>query len=456
MSALLIAVPLLVAFLFVPFKDKTKYILPFVALFSLILIFKLPIEQVNFLGDWKAPFGITLVLDNSSYFSLIVVNVIFLLVSLIPQIIEKDLSIILLILMASLNGLILTGDLFNSFVFLEITSVAAYILSSSKKNYYGAFKYLILGSIAGGFYLLGTLYSYIGTGSLNLADITKNINSEFFPIVAILLFIGLAVETKIFPLSGWVPEVYASSSTLTPTILATSVTFSMMYLFGRIFITVFHGEFLNVAYIFGLITVVVAEISALKQDNLLRALSFSSIAQSGLFLSVISMNSYESLTAGYFHLLNDITAKFVLFIIAASIAGNFIKNKTTGIAFSIASFSLIGFPLFAGFRSKLLILKISFSNQNYVLPIILLFATIVEIAYILKWNIKLWYADNKLPQGEEETQKLSWNVNLISLIVALMIIVIGLYPDIYLKVAENIANGLTNYRAYVTNVLGGM
>jgi len=456
MSALLIAVPLLIAFLFVPFKDKTKYILPFVALFSLILIFKLPIEQVNFLGGWKAPFGITLVLDNSSYFSLIVVNMIFLLISLIPQIIEKDLSIILLILMASINGLILTGDLFNSFVFLEITSVAAYILSSSKRNYYGAFKYLILGSIAGAFYLLGTLYSYIGTGSLNLAEISKNINSEFLAVVPILIFIGLAVETKIFPLAGWVPDVYASGSALTPAILATGVTFSMMYLFGRIFITVFHGEFLNVVYIFGLITVVVAELSALKQDNLLRALSFSSIAQAGLFLSVISMNSYESLTAGYFHLLNDITAKFVLFIIAASIGKSFIKNKTTGIAFSIASFSLIGFPLFAGFRSKLLILKTAFLNQNYILPIILLFATIIEIAYVLRWNIKLWYPDNILPQEKEETQKLSWNVNLILLIVALVIIVIGFYPDIYLKIAQNIASGLTNYRAYVTNVLGGM
>ncbi|MBO8160526.1 MAG: Na+/H+ antiporter subunit D [Thermosipho sp. (in: Bacteria)] len=452
MSALLIIIPLLAGFLFIPFKEKAKYILPLVVITTLIILLLLSPDQTNAMGGWKAPFGIVLVLDSASYYSLLVVNIVFLLISLMPQIVEKGYSVVLLILLASTNGLVLTGDIFNSFVFLEITAVAAYIIAFSRKNPYGAFKYLILGGISGAFYLLGAIYAYIGTGSLNFADISVNIKEGFLPIVALLIFIGIGVESKIFPLAGWVPDVYDSGSPLTPVILGTGVTFTIMYLFGRIFITVFHGYFLDVVFIFGLLTIVLGELAALRQNKLIKALAFSSIAQAGLVLSTISLGGYEAIKFGYFHLLNDISAKLVLFIIAATIAHNFTENKIAGVSFSIASFSLIGFPLFAGFRSKLLILQLAFSKDNYLLPAVVLFATVIEAAYILKWNIKLWHSTNT---GEEK-QKISWNVNLILLIVALLIIFIGIFPDLYLKMAQNIADGLTNYRAYVTNVLGGM
>lgn len=450
MTALLIAIPLISAFIFVPFKEKSKYILPFIVLANIILLLNLPLDTAESMGGWKAPFGIVLVLDSASFYTLLVVNIIFLLISLMPQITDKGLSIILLILLASTNGLILTGDIFNSFVFMEITAAAAYIIASSKKNYYGAYKYLIVGSIAGGFYLLGAIYSYLGTGSLNFADISLNMKESFLPYVALMLFIGLAVESKILPLAGWVPDVYASGSPLTPAILGTGVTFTMIYLLSRIFITVFNGYFLDVIYIFGLLTLILAEIAAFKQEKLLKTLAFSSIAQAGLVLSVISLNTYDSLKAGYFHLLNDATAKIILFVIAATVVGSFMKNKTAGISFSIASFSLIGFPLFAGFRSKLLILQSSFESGNYILPAALLFSTIIEAAYLLKWNIHLWYENN------EKSEKIPWNIVLITLIMSLFIIYIGLFPDTYLKIAENITNGLMNYKAYVTTVLGGM
>ncbi|EKF49267.1 NADH dehydrogenase subunit n [Thermosipho africanus H17ap60334] len=450
MTALLIAIPLLTAFLFVPFKEKAKFILPIIVLINIVLLFNLSINSVEAMGGWKAPFGIVLVLDSASFYTLLVVNIIFLIISLIPQITENGFSILLLILLASTNGLILTGDIFNSFVFLEITAAAAYIIASLKKNYYGAYKYLIVGSIAGGFYLLGAIYSYVGTGSLNFADISLNLNSSFLPFVSLMLFIGLAVETKILPLAGWVPDVYASGSPLTPAILGTGVTFTMMYLLGRIFITIFNGYFLDVLYIFGLLTLILAEIAAFRQEKLLKALAFSSIAQAGLVLSTISLNTYDAIKAGYFHLLNDATAKIILFVIAATVVGNFMKNKTAGISFSIASFSLIGFPIFAGFRSKLLILQSSFEKGDYLLPTVLLFSTIIEAAYLLKWNVHLWH--NEI----EETSQIPWNIVLITLILALLIIFIGIFPDLYLKVSENITDGLMNYKAYVTTVLGGM
>ncbi|ABR31070.1 NADH-ubiquinone oxidoreductase [Thermosipho melanesiensis] len=450
MIALLVAIPLISAFLFVPFKDKSKYILPFVILLDLIVLFNLAPGTISEMGGWKAPFGIVLVLDSASFYTVLVVNIIFLLISFMPQIAERNYSIILLILLGALNGLILTGDIFNSFVFLEITAAAGYIIASTKKNYYGAFKYLIIGGIAGGFYLLGAIYAYLGTGSLNLADIAININHSIMPYVALLLFVGLAVEAKVLPLAGWVPSVYASGSSLTPTVLGTTVTFSVIYLLGRIFITVFNGYFLDVIYVFGLLTLILAEIAAFRQEKLLKALAFSSIAQAGLVLSVISLNTFSALNAAYFHLLNDVTAKLVLFIVAASVSGSFMKNKTLGITFSIASFSLIGFPLFAGFRSKLLILKSAFEKGDYLLPILLLIATVIEMAYLLKWNVKFWYSN------EDINKEIPWNIMLLVLIVALFIIYIGIFPEIYLKISRSIAEGLINSEAYVTTILGGM
>ncbi|ANQ54139.1 oxidoreductase [Thermosipho sp. 1063] len=449
MTALLVVVPLLSAFLFVPFKEKAKYVLPFIVIINLFLLMNIPVNSTVQMGGWKAPFGIVLVLDSASFNTLLVVNIIFLIVSLIPQI-ANGLSIVVLILLSSLNGIILTGDIFNSFVFLEITAAAAYIIASSKKNYYGAYKYLIVGSVAGGFYLLGVIYAYIGTGSLNFADISLNMKSSFLPYVTLMLFIGLAVESKILPLAGWIPDVYASGSAITPTILATSVTFSMFYLLSRIFITIFNGYFLDVLYVFGLITLVLAEIAAFRQENLLKALAFSSIAQAGLVLSVLSLNTSNALTAAYFHLLNDATSKIILFVIGATLIGSFMNNKTAGISFSIASFSLIGFPLFAGFRSKLLILQSAFEKGDYLLPALLLFSTIIEAAYLLRWNIKLWYCKYK------KDSNISWNILLIALVLSLLLIYIGIYPEMYLKISENISQGIMSSQTYINNVLGGM
>ncbi len=261
---------------------------------------------------------------------------------------------------------------------------------------------------------------------------------------------GLGVEAKIFPLAGWVPDVYASGSFMTPVVLGSVVTFTIMYLVGRIFSPVLHGSFLDILYVLGLITVVFGEISALRQDNLLRALAYSSIAQAGLVISAISLKTSEAVTAGYFHSLDDVTAKLVLFPIAAFLSRGFGKNKIPGIAFSIASFSVIGFPLFAGFRSKLLIILSAFSKGDYVLPAVLLFAGVVEVAYLIRWNVRLWY------EGEKEEYKMKKHTQFILLALSLFIIYIGLFPDLYLSASEKIAKSFLNMSSYIEAVLGGM
>lgn len=450
MMALMIAIPLLFAFLSMVFKNLAKYILPIVALLNIVILLFSSSPIVENMGGWKAPFGISLVLDDASYYVALIVNSIFLIISLLPQLVDKGYDIVILLLLTSTNGLILTGDIFNSFVFIEITSAAAYILAYHRKNAYGAFKYLIIGGIAGSFYLLGTVFSYVGTGSLNIAHISQNLNSSIIPVISILFILGLGVEAKLFPLAGWVPDVYSSGSPLTPTILGTAVTFSVMYLVGRLFITMLHGSFLDVLYFLGLLTVVIGEIAALRQENILRALAYSSIAQAGLVVAAISLNNFNSLTGAYFHSLNDLTAKLILFPIAVLAIKGFEKDRLIGFAFSVASFSLIGFPLFAGFRSKLLIISSAFSMNDFLLPAVVLFASVIEATYLLKWNIRLWY------KRSEDSNSIHWNLKIIVSILAILLIVIGVYPNFYLDISKKISQSILDSQSYINSVLGGI
>ena len=450
MISLMIAIPLLFAFLSIVFKKLSKYILPFTILLNIVILMISSIPMVENIGGWKAPFGISLVLDNASYHVALIVNFVFLIISLLPQLIDKGYDVIILLLLTSTNGLILTGDLFNSFVFMEVTAAAAYILAYHRKNAYGAFKYLIIGGISGSFYLLGTIFSYIKVGTLNMAHISQNSGGALVPAISILFILGLGVETKLFPLAGWVPDVYSSGSPLTPTVLGTAITFTMMYLIGRIFITVLHGSFLDVLYFLGLLTIVVGEISALRQEKILRVLAYSSIAQAGLVVSAISLNNVNSLTGAYFHSLNDLTAKLVLFPIAALAIRGFEKDKLIGFVFSVASFSLIGFPLFAGFRSKLLIISNAFSMKDFLLPAVIFFASIVEASYLIKWNIKLWF------KKSGTSNIIPWNLKIIVLIFAILLIVIGIYPKFYLDASRKIAQSILDSQNYINSVLGGI
>ncbi|HOJ94792.1 MAG TPA: Na+/H+ antiporter subunit D, partial [Fervidobacterium nodosum] len=161
MSALLIAVPLAFAFASLPHKKLGNYFFTFVTLFNILalLLYLKPTQLVE-IGGWSAAYGIALVLDSVSYPFLIFVNAILLVISLTANLEEKY-GTLMLVLTAALNGIILTGDFFNSFVFFEIIAAVAYIIASHKNNSYGAFKYLIFGGVGGTLYLIGAVMTYI-------------------------------------------------------------------------------------------------------------------------------------------------------------------------------------------------------------------------------------------------------------------------------------------------------
>jgi formate hydrogenlyase subunit 3/multisubunit Na+/H+ antiporter MnhD subunit len=130
---LLIALPLLLSFLSLMIKNKAKELLYLAAILN-VAILTIVNKGVTVIGGFEAPFGITLVVDNYSYIGIWIVNVLFLMTLIISKDSIKNYASVLLVAMAGLNGMILTGDIFNLFVFLEITSIKAYILASKNDN----------------------------------------------------------------------------------------------------------------------------------------------------------------------------------------------------------------------------------------------------------------------------------------------------------------------------------
>ncbi len=461
MISLLIAVPLLLAFLSAIWKKSSGALLVIASLINLVIVLSLwspGSAIVHEMGGWKPPFGINLVYDSASFFTLLVVNSLFFLFSLYPWLIENY-GTVSLVLLSALNGFVLTGDLFNSFVFLEIIAASSVMIAAKRANYYNAFKYLIFSGLAGAFYLLATIFVYAGTGSLNMAQ-TSSISIATSAVIAMttLYIIGLGVEAKLFPLNGWVSGVYGGTDAA-PVILSSAVSFAVMYMVGRVFITVFHGKALYIIYPLALLTIVAGELSALFQKNLLKTLAYSSVAQAGIVLAMISKGTEESLKLGYFHLTNDVLAKFALFSVAAflvyrypNLNGIFRRHKFLGLSFTIASFSLIGFPMFAGFRSKLLIIMEAFKMGDYILPAVILFGTLIEVAYLIRWNVRLWFEEGE----ETKAVEVPAGLNVIPFILSVILILVFIWPDPILSKLGSMAGSIHDWSAYVKAVLGGM
>jgi multicomponent Na+:H+ antiporter subunit D len=455
MIALTIAIPLVFAFASIPHKKLGNYFLPFVTLFNILLLMYVKPTQVIEIGGWPAAYGIVLVLDNVSYWFLLFVNLILLAVSLLSDLEEKY-GTLLLVLTAALNGLILTGDLFNSFVFLEIIAAVSYIIASHKNNSYGAFKYLIFGSVGGTLYLLGAVLSYVEAGTLNMAYVGFIMDPVVVPTVSVFFLIALLIELKVLPLGFWAPDVYSNGSSITPVVLGSAVTVSIAYLFSRIFINVLGFSHSNLVSILAMISIIFAQLGALKQKNLGRALSYTAIAGVSVAVAALSMLDENVISAAYLYLFNDAIAKLILFSIYAYTGHKgFKENKTVGVAFTIASLSLIGFPMFAGFWAKLNLLRALFEIGNYSLPAVLLIATIIEAGYLIKWNVDLWYKKSSDEvQGQESDIPLAGK--LVVLLLAMVLIIVGFLPHIVQDQTNIIASHIIDTKTYIDLILGGM
>ncbi len=456
---LLIAAPLLAAFIAVIFKKIDKIVMTLAVLFNITysivgaVLYTNPITYA--IGGFAPPFGISLVVDDYSLVGIMLLNVVFGLTILMSSKLIGKYGIVLAISLAALNGIVLTGDLFNLFVFIEIAAIAAYIMTTMNKKLKHTFNYLILGTLASGLFLFGIVILYNIFGTLNIADIKGIIDTTSAPVAGVLvlplvfIFAGLSVEAKLIPFGGWVKGVLKSSNSLVGTLIVSSYAAAILLVFGRLTSTIFvMSDGLKIAFtVVAVATLVFAEFSAFSKKNLREVLLFSSIAQSGLVV-VLFLNGLT--IAAVLVLINNVVSKLILFTLSAKIAdetgtdktselsGIFSRYKLLGLGFTAAAMSLIGLPFFFGFIAKASALISLFESGNLWLPAIILLVSVIEGIYIIRILTTLWNSgkEGEIPKLENiKEYKLNGfvKVSIVALVIGIVIIAAGIFPLVHIK-----------------------
>lgn len=439
---LLIVSPLLLAFMAMLVKNTRNLFIYTGMTLNILLLFLIQ-KGIYSIGGFNAPYGINLVLDQYSLIGVLLINSLFFFSILSNHSLIGHHEPVLLTLLAGVNGMILTGDLFNLFVFIEITTLSVYILTTQSKRYLATFNYLILSSVGSGLYLLGVILLYSGFGSLNLATLAASTSGLGIRLMMplLLIFTGLSVEIKLLPFNGWVKGVFSHANGLTGSLMASIVASAGLLATGRILMTLFEDAFYVQPLLLGvaIVTLIAGEFSAFKSHTIKDILLYSSVAQSGL---ITMLMLYGLPFPALLLLINNAVAKLAMFSIGDRIApedhtsshykGIFLQNRLLGIGFSIVSLSLIGLPFFLGFYAKINSLMVLF-DIHAILPALVLFVTVIEGAYLIRLNITLWFPGN---EGESHSQPVKdattppMGMAITIVVVSVFILVAGLKPEL--------------------------
>jgi proton-translocating NADH-quinone oxidoreductase chain N len=479
-----IAVPLLAAFL-IPIigrfsKEFVKIVPGIVFLYlSYVAISLFPVALnkpvVEVIAGWKPPFGISLYYGPLAAFLTSLITLMGFVIwvysykFIIREPIEKYYMLFMLLITGS-TGIILTGDLFNMFVFLEITAIAAYSLTAFLRDRDGAeaaFKYLLIGSFASAFFLLAVMLIYSQVGTLNFADIADKMNTVSYGtkiLILIFFLVGLGIEAEVFPLNGWAPDAYSQAPSPIGAVFGGIVVKASIYALMRIIFLFFNfNEVFHFLLIIGIITMLIAEMSAMKQHQIKRMLAFSSIGQMGLVIIAFSVGTTDSVQAGLFQMFNHAVIKAMLFFAAgylvfhsgskniSALDGLGRDKPVTSFFFAIGALAIMGLPPFSGFWSKLYIL-LSVADAGLIAAVVLvLTASVIEAVYYLRVVSRLYF--NKETASHSEVRRTPVSGLVAMGVLAVVIIVVGLYPDYLWHMLKPAAEELINKAAYIGNGL---
>lgn len=432
-------------------------------------------------GSWPPPYGIELVVDEFSALLLLIVTGASSAGLLIAHTnLEREIAgdrqhlfyTAWLLGLAGLSGIVVSGDAFNIFVFMEISSLATYILVAGgpkRQALAAVFKYLIMGTIGATFYLIGVGLIYMMTGTLNLADMEARISevSEHNPVLVAggFITVGLALKAAVFPLHSWLPNAYTYAPHAVTVFIAACSTKVYLYVLLRFDFFVFQGnlpghiaQFSGFMLPLAIAAVLIGSGIALFEKDLKRLLAYSSIAQIGYILFGASLVSLTGLTAGIAHMFNHALAKGALFLAIASMASAFGKLTVDGIAgaarrmpytmaaFVVAGLSLIGIPGTAGFIGKwyLVVAAVEVGPYGALLIVPILASSLMAVLYVWKVVESAYFG---IAEGSEATiadarSESPWWVLAVLWGAVLLNVYFGLQPMLPLDLAREAATAL--------------
>lgn len=370
----------------------------------------------------------------------------------------------LLLCMTGLMGIAITGDAFNVFVFLEISSLSSYALIAmgrSPRALTASFRYLVMGTIGGTFVLLGIGMLYMMTGTLNMDDL-----SNIIPLIAdkstiraafAFMTVGALIKLALVPLHFWLPNCYTYAPSAVSVFLSATATKVQFYVLLRIVFGIFGQSLLSqtlrmeaLLMVLALVAIVGSSLVAIYQSNVKRLLAYSSLAQIGYFVLGLSLNNETALTGSLVHLFNHALMKGGLFMVMGCVAyrlggtrlsdmaGLGKRMPLTMFAFVLGGLGLIGVPLTSGFISKWYLVLGAIEAGYWWVGGIVLAASLLALGYV--WRvIEVAYFHEP---SDDRRQEAPLGMLIPTWVMIIASIVFGIWTSPLLHVASNAAQNL--------------
>ena len=482
LPALQVVVPLIAAALcLILSRPPAAWLITFVASAVAMLVSFLMLQEVlqsgvidYTFGGWAAPFGIAYRVDLVNAYVLVIVSTISTVVSVFARLsVASEIEAhnqgffytAWLLCLTGLLGIAITGDAFNLFVFLEISSLSSYVLiamGADRRALTAAFQYLIMGTIGATFILIGVGLLYALTGTLNMLDLAERLpevaDSRTARTGFAFLTVGLGLKIALFPLHLWLPNAYAFAPSAVSAFLAATATKVAVYVLLRFVFSVFGVEFALGAMplaiglaVLGSIAVLSASTVAIFQQNLKRMLAYSSVAQVGYLALGVSLATPTGLTATLLHLFNHALMKGALFVALGCIAWRIGSSRLQDFAglgyrmpwtmgvFMIGGLSLIGIPLTAGFISKWYLVLAALEKGWWPVIVVIIAGSLLAIIYIWRVVEKAYLAR---PSAQSTTAEAPASMLIPAWLLAIANVYFGLHTDLSVGIATRAAAGL--------------
>ncbi|GAA0569029.1 monovalent cation/H+ antiporter subunit D family protein [Caenispirillum bisanense] len=395
------------------------------------------------IGNWPAPWGIEYRVDALSSYMLVLISGIAAAVLLYArESVEAEIDegriylfyVAYLLCLAGLLGMVITGDAFNVFVFLEISSLSSYAmiaLGRSRRAISAAYHYLILGTVGATFYVIGLGIVYMLTGTLNMGDLATLMEQaagyRTLEVALAFFTVGLALKLALFPLHKWLPDAYTYAPSVVTAFLASTATKVALYVMIRVFFSVFGAAYLvegipvaTVLMVLALAAMFSGSAVAIWQTDIKRSLAYSSVAQIGYMVLGVSLITVAGMTAGLLHLFNHALMKGALFLALGAVflrIGSVHIKDMEGIArqmpltmaaFVIGGLSLIGVPLTAGFISKWYLMMAAFQSGLWWLAVLIVLSSLLAVIYV--WRVVEAAYLRPRPPGAVQAREAPWSM----------------------------------------------
>ena len=457
-----------------------SYIIAAAVITHKILVYKV--------GNWMPPAGISLVVDSLSALILVTVNTVAFLVAVYCIDYMKKYTdtwkfyALFCLMIAGMNGVLIAGDIFNLYVFLEIAAIAGYFLVAfgiDSEGLEAAFKYAVMGAVASVFIFLGIGFLYSATSTLNMADMASFLAVNNQPgalvFVSVLFLMGFGLKAALTPFHAWLPYAHSSAPAPVSAMLSgVSIKVLGIYALARIFFNVL-GLTPAISWILitlAVLSMAVGGILAFGQSDIKRLFAYSSISQIGYIALGLGVGTPLAIFGAIFHLLNHSIFKSLLFLNSGSIedisgtrdldkiSGIISKAPVTGYTNLIAAFSICGMPPLGGFWSKLIIILACIQAGRPILALIAAVISILTLAYYFRALTPVLFGKAR-DESPKAVNRVAWSMGIPMVILAVLsvISVLVIVPsggnnaNILLKDAVSV---LANGKNYAIAVVGAL